>query len=138
MSGNNPKDPDEFATQVGKLFIENVAKNSDFNSSMLHKENTLHVGWVITPFIAYFIICALFLWVINKGTNLYLFLFIAGILTCAWAAGATHKKVNSKTVTSIIGITSFVGILLAGGITTPQETADKVDQFVQEKTDGGK
>lgn len=131
MNDKNSQDTDEFAKQIGQSVIENIVKNSGFNSAMFQQEKPLHIAWIITPVITYFVICALLLWVVDKGTSLYLFIFIAGTLTAAWIASATHKKANSKTITTIIGLAAFVGLLVAGGVTTPEETANKVDNYLR-------
>lgn len=133
MTGDGSQNDSDLISKVGRTVIEDMLKNKGFNKNNFQSEKPLHIGWLATPIIIYLVICAYLLWGVTKGTNGYLFVFIIGILSIAWVAGVVQKKASNTTITIIVGIATFAGLLLAGNVMTPAETADTATKIINGK-----
>lgn len=134
MTNGYPNKPKDFEKEFGKIVLEGILKNSDFNKAFFQPKKELQIRWIIIPVSLYFLMCALLLG-LSLTPKLYIFLFIVELFLIAWLSCSIHIKFDSKTVTGIAGLAAFLGLILAAGIVNPSELVEKVDKYFSKPTD---
>jgi hypothetical protein len=119
--------------------IEDFAENHGFDTSLVQATvnpglvNSSSLDWPIISLIGFGILLGLLLsipiffeQITQKVAN---FIFVIGLLFVIGASVSAHKKFENNLITAVIGIGMLVALLVGGGVLTPREAADRLQEI---------
>ena len=116
--------------------IQDKVQNDDFDWGLLlpEKDKMLHLGYLITSILCYFIATALIIIYNEEVGKVYKLIFSVGLMSVLWLACCAHLRFKKPTVTSMASIIPAIIFFVSSGLLTPEEAVNDIKSALGQET----